>query len=203
MPEFRYLWARAITRFDPADRVRVQNIRIAAQKLDGKVLPPGAMLSFNQVVGSRQAPEAGFGAAPVFTDKGRARAPGGGVCQVSSTLYAAVLLTDLQVLERHAHAMPVPYLEPGLDATVSSVLDLRIKNPHPFAVQIRLSVQGRRLQAEVWGQKPLSSRVRLLRRASGCTRDGVPALQVTVWRILPDNRREQMSEDVYYLGRRG
>lgn len=201
MPEFRYLWASAVTRFDPADRARVQNIRLAAQKLDGKVLSPGAKLSFNRVVGSRQSAEAGFRAAPVFTDKGRVRAPGGGVCQVSSTLYAAVLLTDLRVIERHAHAMPVPYLAPGLDATVSSTLDLQISNPHPFAVQIRLSVQGRRLQAEIWGEKPLSTRVRLARHASRCVRDGVPALQVTVWRILPNNRREKMSEDVYYLGK--
>lgn len=201
MPEFRYLWARSVTRLEPADRARTQNIRLAVQKLAGRVLLPGATLSFNRVVGSRQAPEAGFEAAPVFTDKGRVRAPGGGVCQVSSTLYAAALWTDLQVLERHAHAMPVPYLAPGLDATVSNTLDLKIRNPHPFAVQIRLSVLGRRLQAEIWGEKPLSTQVRLARHASRCVRDGVPALQVTVWRVLPDNRREKMSEDVYYLGR--
>ena len=201
MPEFHYLWARAVTRFDPADRVRVQNIRLASQKLDGKVLSAGATLSFNQAVGSRQAPESGFGAAPVFTDKGRVRAPGGGVCQVSSTLYAAVLLTDLQVIERHPHAMPVPYLEPGLDATVSNLLDLQIRNPHPFAVQIRLSVEGRRLQAEVWGERSLPTPVRLTRYVSRCVRDGLPALQVTVWRILPGNRTEKMSEDVYYLGK--
>lgn len=201
MLEFRYLWARTLTRFDPADRARTQNIRLAAQRLDGKVIPPGATLSFNQVVGSRQAPKAGFEAAPVFTDKGRVRAPGGGVCQVSSTLYAAVLLTDLQVVERHAHAMPVPYLAPGLDATVSNTLDLQIKNPHPFAVQIRAHVQERRLLVEIWGEKPLPTQVRLSRYASRCLRDGVPALQVTVWRVLPDNRRERVSEDVYYLGK--
>jgi vancomycin resistance protein YoaR len=201
MPEFRYLWAQAITRFDPADRARVQNIHLAVQKLDGRVILPRAILSFNQVVGSRQAPDAGFKAAPVFTDKGRVRALGGGVCQVSSTLYAAALLTDLQVIERHPHAMPVPYLEPGLDATVSSVLDLKIRNPHPFAVQVRASVQGRRLQVELWGEKPLPTRVRVSRYASRCVRDGMPAVQVTVWRVLPNGRREKMSEDVYYLGR--
>lgn len=201
MPAFRYLWARAITRFDPADRARAQNIRLAAQKLDGIVLPPGATLSFNRVVGSRQKPEAGFEPAPVFTDKGRVRAPGGGVCQVSSTLYAAVLWTDLQVTERHPHATPVPYLAPGLDATVSNRLDLQVKNPHPFAIQIRVTVYGRRLQAEVWGEKPLPARVRVARDAVRCIRDNVPALQVTVWRILPGERRERMSEDVYYLAR--
>ncbi|GIV21703.1 MAG: hypothetical protein KatS3mg023_3454 [Armatimonadota bacterium] len=201
MPEFRYLWVRVFTRLDPADRARTQNIRLAAQRLDGKVLLPGSTLSFNQVVGSRQAPEAGFEAAPVFTDKGRVRALGGGVCQVSSTLYAAVLRTDLQVIERHPHAMPVPYLEPGLDATVSNTLDLRIKNPHPFAVQIRARMEERRLLVEIWSEKPLPTQVRLSRYASRCLRDGVPALQVTVWRVLPDNRRERVSEDVYYLGK--
>jgi vancomycin resistance protein YoaR len=201
MPEFRYLWAQALTRFDQADRARVQNIRLAVQKLDGRVIVPRAILSFNQVVGSRQAPDAGFKEAPVLTDKGRVRALGGGVCQVSSTLYAAALLTDLAVIERHAHAMPVPYVEPGLDATVSSVLDLKIQNPHPFAVQIRASAQERRLQVELWGEKPPSTRVRLSRYASRCVRDGMPAVQVTVWRVLPNGRREKMSEDVYYLGR--
>lgn len=201
MPEFRHLWARVVTPFDPADIARVHNIRLAAHKLDGEVIAPGAILSFNQVVGVRQDKEAGFKAAPVFTDIGRVRGLGGGVCQVSSTLYAAVLLTDLQVVERHAHAMPVPYLEPGLDATVSTLLDLQIKNPHPFAVQVRMDVQRRRLRVEIWGEKPLPTRVRLTRHASRCVRDKVPALQVTVWRILPDNRREKMSEDVYYLGK--
>ncbi|MCS6829909.1 MAG: VanW family protein [Armatimonadota bacterium] len=201
MSGFRYLWARAVTRFNPADRARVQNIRLATQKVDGKVLAPGATFSFNQAVGSRQSPESGFAAAPVFTDKGRVRALGGGVCQVSSTLYAAVLLTDLEVLERHAHAMPVPYLDPGLDATVSNRLDLRIRNPHPFAVQFRLSVHERRLQAEVWGEKPPSTRSRLMYRSNRCMRDGVSALQVTVWRLLPGGRRQKMSEDIYYVGR--
>ncbi|MDW8104669.1 MAG: VanW family protein, partial [Armatimonadota bacterium] len=133
MQRFRFLWARAVTSFDPADRARVHNIHLAAQKLDGAVLAPGAVLSFNRRVGSRQAPGSPFSAAPVLTDKGRVRAPGGGVCQVASTLYAALLHTDLQVVERHAHAVPVPYLAPGLDATVSNVLDLQVRNPHPFA----------------------------------------------------------------------
>lgn len=201
MRVFRFLWSRAVTRFDPADRARTHNIRLAVQKLDGWVLPPGATLSFNQVVGSRQKEDSAFEPAPVFSDKGRVRALGGGVCQVSSTLYCAVLLTDLQVLERHAHAMPVPYLAPGLDATVSNVLDLRIRNPHPFAVQLRVRVEGRRLHVEVWAEPPLRKKVRLSRPASRCFRDGVPALQVVVWRVYADGPREKMSEDVYYLGR--
>jgi vancomycin resistance protein YoaR len=198
--EIRFLWARCVTRFDPSDRARMQNIQLAAQKLHGRILLPRAVLSFNAVVGSRQSPVGGFEAAPVFSDKGRVRALGGGVCQVSSTLYAAVLQTDLQILERHAHAMPVPYLAPGLDATVSNRLDLRIRNPHPFALQIRMEVGDRRLHAEIWGEKPPSGKVSLALQASRCVRDNVPALQVTVWRTLPDGRREKLSEDVYYLG---
>ncbi|MGQ9488296.1 MAG: VanW family protein [Armatimonadota bacterium] len=201
MRDFRFLWSRAVTRFDPADRARTHNIRLAVQKLDGRVLPPGAMLSFNQVVGSRQREDSAFEPAPVFSDKGRVRALGGGVCQVSSTLYSAVLLTDLQVQERHAHAMPVPYLAPGLDATVSNVLDLKIRNPHPFAVQIRMRVEGRRVGAEMWGEQPLRQKVQVSRDASRCFRDSVPAMQVVVWRIYGNGQREKMSEDVYFLGR--
>lgn len=201
MRDFGFLWAQAVTRFDPADQARTQNIRLAGQRLDGCVLPPGATLSFNQIVGSRQSADSAFKPAPVFSDKGRVRALGGGVCQVSSTLYAVVLLTDLQVLERHAHAMPVPYLAPGLDATVSNALDLKIRNPHPFAVQIRVRVEGRRLHVEVWAEQPLRQKVTLSRRASRCFRDGVPAVQVVVWRVYGSGPREKMSEDVYYLGR--
>lgn len=201
MRDFRFLWSRAVTRFDLADKARVHNIRLAVQKLDGQVLPPGATLSFNQAVGSRQKADSAFEPAPVFSDKGRVRALGGGVCQVSSTLYSAVLLTDLQVHERHAHAMPVPYLTPGLDATISNVLDLKIRNPHPFALQIRMNVEGRRLEAEVWAEQASRQNVRISRTASRCFKDGVPALQVVVWRIYGNGQREKMSEDVYYLGR--
>lgn len=201
MSPYRYLWARAATRFDPADRGRVENIRIAVERLDEQTIAPGAVLSFNALVGSRQGANSPFQPAPVFSDRGRVRALGGGVCQVSSTLYAAVLLTDLQVVERHAHAMPVPYLAPGQDATVSSVLDLKIRNPHPFPVQIRMSVQGRRVVAEVWGEKPPAARVAISRQTSRCFRDGAPALQVTVWREFGDHLRQKMSEDLYILGR--
>jgi len=200
MTEFRFQWAISVTRFDPTDRARVSNIYLAARRLDGKVLLPGATLSFNKVVGSRQAAGSGFMPAPTFSDRGRVRALGGGVCQVSSTLYAAVLQTDLQIVERHPHAMPVPYLAPGLDATVSNRLDLRIRNPHRFAVQILTDVGERQLRVSIWGEKPPSGRVSLARKASRCVRDAVPALQVVVWRILPDGRREKMSEDVYYVG---
>ncbi len=201
MSRFRYLWATAVTRLDPSDESRTGNIRLAVQRLDGQVLKPGDTLSFNAVVGSRQAPDTLFEPAPVFSDRGRVRALGGGVCQVSSTLYAVMLLTDLQVVERHAHAMPVPYLEPGLDATVSNTLDLKLRNPHPFSVQVRTSVQGRRVIAEVWAERPPAGKATVARQASRCLRDGVPALQVTVWRVLHDRRREKMSEDVYYLAR--
>jgi len=200
MSRYRFLWARAVTAFDLADRARVDNIRLAARRLEGAVLLPGETLSFNGRVGSRQAPDSGFIAAPVLTDRGKVRAPGGGVCQVASTLYAAILHTDLEVRERHAHATPVPYLAPGFDATVSSVLDLRLRNPHPFAVQIRASVQGRRLVVEVWGERVPVRRARPVRETSRCYRDGAPALQVTVWRLLDEQRREKMSEDIYYLG---
>lgn len=199
MPRFGFLWARMVTLFDPADRARVENIRLAAQRLDGVTLAPGATLSFNGRVGSRQDPQSGFGSAPVLTDRGRVRAPGGGVCQVASTLYAAILHTDLEVRERHAHATPVPYLAPGFDATVSSVLDLRIRNPHPFAVQVRVNVQTKRLEVQIWGERPAPRRAQPRRHTSRCIRDGASALQVTTWRLFPDHRVEKMSEDVYIL----
>lgn len=204
MHDFRYLWSRVATRFDAADRARVHNILVAAERVQGTVLLPEKEFSFNAVVGSRQERGSVFEEAPVFTERGRLRAAGGGVCQVSSTLYVAVLSTNLEVVERHAHVMPVPYLAPGMDATVSSRLDFRVRNPHSFAVQFRLRVQGNRLLAEVWGEKPMTVRVNITREVRRCIRDNVPGLQVVVWRVIRTEKtevRQKMSEDVYYLGR--
>ncbi len=96
---------------------RVENINIACGAINGIVMYPGGSFSFNDTVGSRSE-ENGYGQAPVIVDGHSEQGCGGGVCQVSSTLYMAVSAAGLQVDERHSHSHKVPYAEKGTDATV-------------------------------------------------------------------------------------
>jgi len=113
-----------------ADRTEAQrhNIRQAAMALDGVVIEPGETFSFNQAVGPRT-PERGYCEAPSFLERDVLASFGGGICQVSSTLYNAALLAGLEVVERHQHNRKVASVPPGRDSTVwYGLLDLRLTN---------------------------------------------------------------------------
>ncbi len=107
---------------------RIHNIRLAAGSLRGLLLPPDAVLSYNQVVGPRD-PRRGYRKAPVLVNDILVPGDGGGVCQVSSTLFNAALLADMRIEARTNHSSPVPYLAAGRDATVNyGTIDLRLRN---------------------------------------------------------------------------
>lgn len=97
---------------------RAKNIQVACRHINGTVLKPGDIFSYNKVVGPRDH-ESGFHMAPQIVQGRLEPGMGGGVCQVSSTLYNAVLLADLKVVHREHHAFPVHYLPAGRDATVA------------------------------------------------------------------------------------
>ena len=130
---------------------RASNIRLAARAVDGVVLAPGATWSFNREVGPRL-PQAGYRPAPVLRRGARDVGVGGGVCQVSTTVYNAALLAGLRARVRSPHSTPVPYVAPGRDATVAyGVLDLVLENPLPYPVALSARLQGQRLAVAVWG----------------------------------------------------
>lgn len=107
---------------------RVQNIKAAVELINNREIEPGGVFSFNKAVGSIT-PEKGFVDAPVIDDEGRFKLElGGGICQVSSTLYNAVLDAGLEVLERHPHSKPVNYVPAGRDATVYDDKDFCFRN---------------------------------------------------------------------------
>ncbi len=107
---------------------RATNIKIAADHVNGTVVAPGATFSANRAIGPRTTKN-GFVEAPVFINKQHARGIGGGVCQVSSTIYAAMKTAGIQASERHPHSLPVAYLPAGWDATISgNALDLKFVN---------------------------------------------------------------------------
>jgi len=128
------------TRFPGYQVQRNTNIRLAALALDGRVLLPGERLSYNQAVGKRTLKQ-GFRPAPVIVRGEKRLGIGGGICQVSSTLFNAALLGDLKIVRRVNHSIPVDYVPLGRDATVSDTgIDFVIENPfdHPIALSTEL-----------------------------------------------------------------
>jgi len=116
------------TYFNAQDAPRTRNLRLAALALDNKLIPPGAVFSFNNVVGERTE-AAGYLPALVFVNRAMIKDNGGGICQDTSTLFQAVLQAHLPIVERHTHSLPVSYVLKGQDATVSfGILDFRFRN---------------------------------------------------------------------------
>lgn len=104
---------------------RVETIRVTASLLNNTVVEPGEEFSFNRTVGM-PAQAKGFKPGAVYGDEGELKQElAGGMCQISSTLYNVALDRGMEILERHAHSKPVPYVAPGLDATIYDDKDLR------------------------------------------------------------------------------
>lgn len=141
------------TRFSTAKTSRCSNIKLAASKLNGRVLLPGERISFNDTVG-RRTQKNGFKIAGVYKNGKHDFDVGGGICQVSTTLYNAALLSNLKVVSRHNHSMPVAYVPLGRDATVDyGVLDLVIENDTEKAIAITSEYHPGLLRFRILGTK--------------------------------------------------
>ncbi len=126
------------TNYNTGDSNRSHNIALAAQALDQAVIEAGATLSYNQRVGERTTAR-GYKIAHVYEEGEVRDGIGGGICQVSSTLFNAALVAGLEIVTRHPHMMPVSYLEPGRDATVDwgSGIDLVFRNNTSKSIILR------------------------------------------------------------------
>lgn len=134
---------------------RNNNISQACDNINGTILEPGEVFSFNEVVGQRTY-ENGFLTATVIAGGQYEQGLGGGICQVSTTLYNAALKTDLEIVERHSHAWPSDYISPGLDATVDwPALDLKFKNDTDYQIVILAwwDPSDYTCNAEIYGRK--------------------------------------------------
>ena len=132
---------------------RINNIDLVAQKLNGFVLMPGEEFSYNGYVGQRTE-EAGFQYAGAYNNGQVVQEIGGGICQVSSTLYYATMCANLQTLERTCHTFIVTYLPIGLDATVSwPGPDFKFKNDRDYPIKILAwtEQENKSLTIEIWG----------------------------------------------------
>ena len=144
------LLAAYTTYFDASKIDRVHNLRLASQRITGTVIPPHGTFSFNGVVGKRTK-ENGFREAAVIFDGEFVQGVGGGVCQVSTTLFNAALLSGLNVAESRAHSLSVSYVKPSLDAMVSEYSDLKFENPFATSVYLSVTVSGNAVKACVYG----------------------------------------------------
>jgi vancomycin resistance protein YoaR len=141
------------TRFDPNQKGRTENIRLAGKTIDCTVLKPEEEFSFNQTVGPRTV-EAGYKIAIIIEGDEFVPGLGGGVCQVSSTLYNAVRLANLTVSERSRHSIAITYVPPGQDATVAYPnLDFKFKNDSGGYLLIRCKVTGDTLTFSLYGKQ--------------------------------------------------
>lgn len=120
---------------------RIKNVELASSKINGMILYPGDVFSYNEVVGPRTE-AAGFLPAPAYVDGDVKDEIGGGACQVSSTLYAATLFAFLETVERTNHYFPVHYMQLGTDATVTipdeggNVMDFKFRNNKNYPIKI-------------------------------------------------------------------
>ena len=123
---------------------RTDNIRLAMSKINGYILESGKTFSFNKVVGNRNL-ENGYKSALGYVSGEMVEVIGGGVCQVSTTLYSAALCAGLKITEREPHSMPVSYIELGQDATVNymrgHMIDLKFKNETGYPIYITAGVE--------------------------------------------------------------
>lgn len=134
-----------------SDPGRRENIRLAAEAVDGTVIQPGEEFSFNEVVGNTSL-ERGYQEAAVIRNGAVALGAGGGICQVSTAIYIAAVKADLEITERHPHSVPSDYAPIGLDATiVHDQFDLRIKNNTAHPITIHAKALGQTVKVEIVG----------------------------------------------------
>ncbi|MCL6521412.1 MAG: VanW family protein [Firmicutes bacterium] len=143
------------TSYAHASASQAGNIELTARRLDGQVVEPGAVFSFNGRLGPYDRAH-GYGEGRMFLGDRIVPSVGGGVCQVASTLFNAVVLAGLPVVERHLHGLLVPYLPPGQDATVAEEagLDFRFRNDRSYPLVVAAdTLPGRWLRVTVWGRE--------------------------------------------------
>ncbi len=210
------------TYFHPENQGRTKNILLAAQAINGKIIVPGEVFSFNQAVGPR-IPESGYMEAPIIVNGELVPGVGGGVCQVSTTLYNAAVLADLSVVERNKHSLPSAYVDLGRDATVFyDYLDLKLHNetPYPLVIdsftgpnyleirllgnwfnpwRLQITVEELAIIPAVWEEQLDPSLAPGERRI---VKEGLPGRKVRVWKQYIDQRgvilnQEVLSVDTY------
>jgi len=128
------------TKFNLANVPRVNNIKLASIALDQHIIQPGETFSFNETVGPTTK-ERGYQISKIIVEGKESEGYGGGVCQVSSTLFNAAQIAGLEIIERHPHSKDVPYIAEGKDAATSyGGVDLKFVNKFSVPVKVNTYV---------------------------------------------------------------
>lgn len=141
------------TDFSSSSSARKKNVRTGAEKLNGIVLYPGDTLSVYEAVSPFDA-ENGYALAPSYENGTTVDSYGGGICQVSTTLYNAVMRAELEIVTRSAHSMIVTYVEPSMDAAIAGTFkDLQFKNNQETPIYIEGYTNGGTLGFRIYGKE--------------------------------------------------
>ena len=141
------------TRYDVSDKDRTTNLELACSKINGTVVLSGDTFSYNKVVGARTA-GAGYKNAKIYEAGKVVDGIGGGICQISSTLYNAVLNANLEIVERKNHQFVTSYVEPGMDATVVyGLTDFKFKNTRQYPVRVVATAKNGIATVTIYGIK--------------------------------------------------
>ena len=150
---FPDLLATYSTKYAASNKNRTTNLRLAAEKINGTVLLPGEIFSYNNVVGERTI-SAGYKDAAIYLNGQVVDGLGGGICQISTTLFNAVLFSNLEIVELYNHQFIPSYATAGRDATVVyGVKDFKFKNSRNYAIKINCSVSNGVASFQIWGYK--------------------------------------------------
>lgn len=141
------------TKFDVTNVSRTKNVKLALEKINGVVLMPGETFSYNNTLGERTI-EAGYGYAGGYAGGKVVQMVGGGICQVSSTLYTAVLYANEEIVERYNHMFLTSYIGAGKDATVVyGSLDFKFKNTRNYPIKIEATSNSGVAEVKIYGKK--------------------------------------------------
>ena len=141
------------TKYSTRDTDRTTNLRLAANKVNGTVLMPGETFSYNKIVGARTI-AAGYKEAPIYVSGKVVDGLGGGICQISSTIYNAVIYANLDIVQRSNHQFIPSYVTASRDATVVyGSIDFQFKNNRNYPIKIICSVSGGIASCQIFGLK--------------------------------------------------
>ena len=149
--------------------VRRNNVRLSGEAVNGTILNDGEEFNYNQVVGERTV-ERGYGAAATYVNGETVDTVGGGICQTSSTVYLAALLSNLEIVERYNHRYWPGYITLGMDATVSwGGPEFRFKNNTGYPIRIDVGYQNSQLTVSIYGTKTDDTYVEMTREVLSTT----------------------------------
>lgn len=206
------------TSFNSSNESRTYNIKLATKSVTDVLVRPGETFSLNKTIGPRLA-KYGYRTAKVIINNEYVDGIGGGICQVSSTLYNAALLANLKIVERKNHSLPSSYVAMGRDATISGdYIDFKFMNNTPYPLYIYGEVKGSQVRFSIYGKnenkgrqikikteilKKIEPKVKIIEDSSLpigtriVEKKAIPGYVVRSYRVIVENGKEVLVEPLF------